>query len=213
MITWMEICNNSIQICEKVYKPREDTIFLIDTIVGLPNFEELQKNGWIEVGSGTGAIICCLQRQGELCLAVDRNYHAAKLTGQNAKMNKKTVQTVAGDGLTPFRRKTLPANVVFNPPYLPEDPEADKGLSHEEKIALIGGKKGDEETWRVLHQMDTYQTAFVIISSLATTPNEMQARGRGKFKVETVGKLQLGLETLWVVQVKTLTEEWRGFHP
>ncbi len=168
----------------------------------------------MEIGCGSGSIILAISKCEGRDIAIDMNYEATKLTKQNAEMNGCPLQVIAGHFNSPIRKGGMPKNVLFNPPYLPADPEMDKSLSDNERLALIGGQRGDETAWDMINRLESSQQAFIIFSSIATTPTEIKRRGQKEFHrdVEIVGELSLGLETLWAIQFKSQKESPRA-HP
>ncbi|RMG30903.1 MAG: hypothetical protein D6732_15490 [Methanobacteriota archaeon] len=180
---------------------------MIDGILNRSDFPKRKKEGLVEVGCGSGAVILTLSDPAQFNITIDRNFEAAVQTAENARINNLSICVVAGYLLTPFRRDGLPKTILFNPPYLPEDPEFDPYLSKADRLALIGGKKGDETAWKLVEGLEPTQEAFVIFSTIATNVTEIEMKAEElEVKWELVATLSLGLENLLLVHFKSQKE-------
>ncbi len=176
---------------------------MIDTLWTCPDFSKKKKQGLIEVGCGSGAIILTLASPPSMNIAIDRNFLAAVQTNENAKVNNIPLLSVVGHLLTPFRKGALPKTVLFNPPYLPADPELDRGLTEWDRMALIGGKRGDETAWELVKGLEKMQEAYIIFSTIATDGETIMKKAKQlKIEAEIVKTLSLGLETLLLIRFK-----------
>ncbi|MGB9986160.1 HemK2/MTQ2 family protein methyltransferase [Salarchaeum japonicum] len=115
----------------EVYQPAEDSMLLADVAV-----DELAADARVlEVGTGSGVVAERVQDAGVEVVASDLNPHACQ------QARERGVPVVRADLVAPFRDAAFDA-VVFNPPYLPEDPVAERGDWME--VALTGGETGRE---------------------------------------------------------------------
>ncbi len=112
----------------QVYSPAEDTYLLLNTAR-----EEIRPGDRVlEVGTGNGGIAIALWPDASLCIATDINPHAAAYVHAQGF---DVVQTDLCAGLRgPFDL------VIFNPPYLPTQPE--ERLEDWLEYALDGGPDG-----------------------------------------------------------------------
>nr|WP_282594314.1 HemK2/MTQ2 family protein methyltransferase [Halorientalis brevis] len=112
-----------------VYQPAEDSRLLGDAT------REFVDEGDVvlDVGTGSGWVASVAAEEGADVVGVDLNPHACR------EARDRGVQTVRGDLVEPFRNDAFDA-VLFNPPYLPTDPD-DEGDDWLEK-ALSGGETG-----------------------------------------------------------------------
>ncbi|MHA2091411.1 MAG: HemK2/MTQ2 family protein methyltransferase [Candidatus Kariarchaeaceae archaeon] len=189
-----------IYLHEKVYEPKEDSFLMLDTVIK----EDWNTNGVLEVGSGTGYVCLMLASKYEdyTMFAVDINYHAAKITHQNATVNQlSNVLVICGDLTTAFRKNSQPKICIFNPPYLPEDPTIDLETPVYEYQQLIGGTDGYETACRFLDALvSSEQIAYLILSSLATTPTKF-AKLYPDWKLDILASSHLGFETIWILRL------------
>ncbi len=167
---------------------------MADTIGTIP----CDLGGMLEIGTGTGiiSISAAVRCDRGFFIATDINFQAAVLAQQNAYLNNVILNVVATKFAMSFRRNSLPEFVVFNPPYLPEDPEFDRFLKPFEHYALIGGKKGTETLEEYLKTMQPHQFGYFIISSLATNPDEFT-------DAEVIASLKLMDEILYIIKVNS----------
>ena len=88
--------------------------------------------------------------------------------------------------------------IVFNPPYLPDDPK-------EHDIALHGGKHGYETIVRFLNTAGDHLTSqgkiLLLYSSLSKEDKVMQALERNLFEHKQVAKTHLFFEDLFVIVI------------
>ncbi len=189
-----------IYLHQKVYEPKEDSFLMLDTVIK----EDWDTNGVLEVGSGTGYV--CLMLASKYAdytmFAVDINYHAAKISHQNATVNQlSNVLVICGDLTTAFRKKSQPKICIFNPPYLPEDPMIDSETPVHEYQQLIGGSVGYEIAGRFLDTLESSeQIVYLILSSLAMTPTEFAKLHPG-WKLELLASSHLGFEIIWILRL------------
>lgn len=114
----------------QVYSPAEDTYLLLNTAR-----EEIRPGDRVlEVGTGNGCVAIALGPAASLCIATDINPHAAAAVHALAQ-GVDVVRTDLCAGLRgPFDL------VIFNPPYLPTQPE--ERLEDWLEYALDGGPDG-----------------------------------------------------------------------
>lgn len=190
----------TINISESVYKPREDSYLLLGV-----SKKEFTDQPIIEIGSGTGLTILSLARSypKENYLTIDLNFDAARLTHSNAKINQiNNCMILCGGLLSPFRKNGTPRNVIFNPPYLPANPEVDRLLSTNEKIMYVGGQKGYELSSHLINQLEDDHILLIILSSLASTPKEFNNMHPDWNIDEVASRNMDDGETLWVLKCR-----------
>lgn len=115
-----------------VYQPAADSMLLADVAL-----DELGTGTLaLEVGTGSGVVAeRVADETGARVVASDVNPHACRQARERA------VPVVRADLVSPFRDGAFDA-VLFNPPYLPADPDASRADWME--VALTGGETGRE---------------------------------------------------------------------
>ena len=114
---------------DPVYQPAEDSRLLGETCREFVDESELV----LDVGTGSGWVGSVAAEAGASVVGVDVNPHACR------EARDRGVPTVRGNLVDPFRDDVFDT-VLFNPPYLPTDPE-DEGDDWQER-ALSGGESG-----------------------------------------------------------------------
>ncbi|KAJ8955803.1 hypothetical protein NQ318_005344 [Aromia moschata] len=129
----------------EVYDPREDTFLLLDALEMEAGFlSKFNPTVVVEVGSGSGIVIAALAvmlRKSCLCMSTDINFTACQATKNTSILNDVSIECMAMDLLTCFKRKVFDV-VVFNPPYVVTESEEITG--HGLNRAWAGGKHGCE---------------------------------------------------------------------
>ncbi len=143
---------------ERVYQPAEDTQLLAETAV----IHVESSDRVLDVGTGSGFIASHVADEtGASVLGSDLNPHACR------QARAAGIPVVRADQLTPFRDGAFDV-VVFNPPYLPTDP--DKEWDDWMEAALSGGQDGREVIEPFLADLRRVLAsdgdAFVLVSSV-----------------------------------------------
>ncbi len=109
-----------ISVFPGVYEPAEDTWLLLDYIEFLGSIGKLRGAKFLEIGCGCGVVSIRAAMLGANVLAVDINPLAVENTIQNAKKLGVELRAKVSD-LFSNVDGTFDV-VVFNPPYIPENP-------------------------------------------------------------------------------------------
>jgi release factor glutamine methyltransferase len=143
----------------EVYEPAEDSRLLAETTA--EHLEDARR--LLDVGTGTGYVGARLREAtGASVVGTDLNPHACRRAHENG------IGAVQGDLLAPFGAESFDA-VTFNPPYLPTNPDAERGdwLA----VALSGGESGRAVIERFIEDLGRILTpdgaAFLLVSTYA----------------------------------------------
>lgn len=170
-----------------VYPPQEDTYLLKEVVENL----ELEGKKVLEIGCGNGEVTYSLEEGGANITAVDINENALDCTREKLENSDKHV----------IKHSDLFSDVdaqfdfiVFNPPYLPGDPEL-----------------GDEEKWyigeenivrRTLEESEDYLNSdgqvLMVVSSHTPELDQLMA----EFDLEKIREEKLWFEKLYVARRK-----------
>ena len=132
-----------------VYEPREDSFLLQEQV------KKLVKGSVLDVGTGSGiqAETAAKKKSVTRVVAVDIDKEAIELC--KATIRHRKIKFIVGDLFAGIRNKQKFDTIIFNPPYLPEEPKlkdlvgARNGLmtrqpdSEQRRAGLIGAEKGD----------------------------------------------------------------------
>ncbi|MAG78035.1 hypothetical protein CL616_01590 [archaeon] len=143
-----------------LYEPQEDS-FLLNKYV-----RQYAQGKILDMGTGTGlqAVTAMEDPENEV-LAIDINPEAVEY------VKNKGVNAIQSDLFENVKDKF--DLIIFNPPYLPEDPREPE----DSKLATTGGKKGDEILKKFLSQAKDHLNKngkiLVVISNLTGKPEEL----------------------------------------
>lgn len=129
----------TIHLDAHVYSPAEDTFLLLDAL------SYKKQSLVLELGTGCGIIALECARHGCNVICSDINPFAASLTYRNIQTNyshlKGKIQVVCADLFSAFTAKNQFDMILFNPPYLPTQPE-DRTGDYWFDQAVCGGSDG-----------------------------------------------------------------------
>jgi HemK-related putative methylase len=176
-----------------MYEPQEDS-YLLEKEVKEHAFGKV-----LDVGTGTGiqarAASGC-EKVAEV-LGVDIDKEAVDYC---IKKHKETgIKFIESDLFSNVDRSIKFDTIIFNPPYLPQDPEI-------EDIALYGGKKGYEVVVRFLCEMGDHlkRDGIVLLLFSSLTNKEIVEREieRNLFAFEELSKEHKFFEDLYVYKIE-----------
>lgn len=139
--------------------PRPDTEILVETALEKMALKNSQTWSFLDLGTGTGAIVCAIKASHPACqaTAVDFQTAALAVAEQNAKQHQLAIQFKQGSWFEPVKEQTFDL-IVTNPPYIEElDPHLKEGdVRFEPLTALTSGKDGLEDIRIIIEQAPTY---------------------------------------------------------
>jgi release factor glutamine methyltransferase len=183
----------------EIYEPREDSQLLAEVV------KKYAKGRVLDMGTGSGiqAVTAAKKKSVRSVLAVDKNPDAVKTV---KGLGVKKITVTKSDLFKKVKGKF--DTILFNPPYLPQDP----GVKDD---ALYGGKQGYETIVRFLDQVDEYLAPkgeiLLLFSSFSNKEKVMEAIEHNLLYGVEVGKTHVFMEDLWVYRIRrtNLHEELR----
>lgn len=176
-----------------VYEPAEDSHLLASVAL-----DRLAGAGRVlEVGTGSGYVAERIaERTGALVVGSDVNPHAC------VSARDRGVEAVRADLVSPFADGAFDA-VVFNPPYLPTDPEHEWDDWMER--ALSGGESGreviDEFLASVGRVLAPDGRVLLLVSSLAGVEEVVSRAGEAGFSAASLADESYPFETLSILEL------------
>jgi len=186
-----------------VYEPAEDTYLMIE------NISLDSKDRVLEVGTGSGLIALSCAQQGCNVTCTDLNPHAVRLTYKNYQYNKPhlkgSLAVIQGDLFQPIRPLHQFDAVLFNPPYLPTQPEEQIGGNGWFDRAVGGGPTGLDCTYCFLTQVKNYLKptgkSYIIASSLSPLQLIEQWSKQQHLHLKKISLKHFDDETLYLYQL------------
>jgi release factor glutamine methyltransferase len=185
---------------DQVYVPEADTYLLLEAA----RAEVKAGDRVLEIGTGSGMIAAELVRIANV-VATDINPHAVFCA------RNKGVDVVQSDLFSGIRG--MFDLVIFNPPYLPTQPE--ERIDDWLEYALDGGVSGRVVIEKFVAEVGTVLSpggrVLLLISSLTGLPEVRDLFSRQGFTTDIVLKKKVEDETLYVLKITRIAEkESRG---
>jgi len=175
-----------------VYQPAEDSGLLARAASERLGPDERV----LEVGCGSGYVAAEVAATGANVVASDLNPHACREAADRG------LQTVRADLVSPFVSGAFDA-VLFNPPYLPADPDAERDDWME--VALTGGESGraviDPFLDSVGRVLAPDGRVFLLVSSLTGVEEVTERAGENGFSAAARAEESFPFETLSVLEL------------
>ncbi|WP_135854663.1 HemK2/MTQ2 family protein methyltransferase [Halorussus salinus] len=185
----------------EVYQPAEDSHLLADAAVAdlqsLPSDDRSDAPLALEVGTGSGYVAEKVGDETDLrVLGSDLNPHACR------QARERGVEAVRADLLEPFRDDAFDA-VLFNPPYLPTDPDAERDDWME--VALSGGEDGRKVIEPFLESVGRALApdgaVYLLVSSLTGVDEVVALAEKEGFSAVALRDESFPFETLTVLKL------------
>jgi release factor glutamine methyltransferase len=179
---------------EQVYQPAEDSYLLATTAIECVESDERV----LDVGTGSGYVAATVREETDArVVGTDINPHACRET---RKRGSDVVRTDLVSGLCgPFDV------VLFNPPYLPTDPDEEQNDWMER--ALSGGPEGRTVIDRFLDSVGSVLTAesrvYLLASTLSGLDDVRTCAASNGFESEIIAEDSIPFETLVVFEITT----------
>ena len=188
-----------LEISKDIYFPAEDTFFLIESINLTDHHQSI-----IEIGGGSGIISIVLAQKNPKArfVVTDLAINSVKTIKINSRINRVEgqIDPICMDKIQGLRFYS-PEYIIWNPPYLPIDKESNS-LSLMEKIMLLGGKKGYEETYSLIEYLRSSRIKtklITVFSSLAWDVKKLKMFHKKGIKAEIINEKKLFFEKLYLV--------------
>ncbi len=169
-----------------IYEPAEDSYLLLEQV------KKYAKGKVLDLGTGTGILA-------EAALEKTKDVLAADVTEEAVDfVKKKGVKAVKSDLFSNIKGKF--DLIIFNPPYLPEEPKEPEDSS----LSTTGGKRGNEIIERFLLQakehLEEDGKILMVFSSL--TPNIDKLIKKYKYSYKKLSEKSFFFEKLYVYLIE-----------
>lgn len=193
-----------IYIHNEVYEPSEDTFLLVNAI-------DIKKSErFFEIGTGTGIISLFLAKKGFDGVCCDINPIAVELVKKNYLTNQlkllASLDIRLGDMFNALSLDEKFDVIIFNPPYLPTEPDEYVGGSGWFDKAVSGGVDGLSVTIGFLENVSGFLKekgrAYFVFSSLSDKEKLHKILDKNKLEYEVVSKNQFDDEVLFIYKIR-----------
>jgi release factor glutamine methyltransferase len=167
-----------------IYQPREDSFLLQEQV----KLEVKQDDKVLDIGTGSGI-------QALTALETSKDITASDINPECLENLK--IKTIKSDLFENIQEKF--DLIIFNPPYLPKDPNEPKDSA----LATTGGKKGNEIIKKFLQQAKSHLTEkgriLLLYSSLSgDIPKIVKELS---YNLEILSKASFFMEELFVAKI------------
>ncbi|MBI5229292.1 methyltransferase [Candidatus Micrarchaeota archaeon] len=191
-----------LNISKKVYEPHEDSFLLAKAVSKYAGGKVLD----VGCGSGIQSIVAARKRAVWNVVGVDVSEKALDVSEENAELNGvgENCYFIQSNLFSGIGKNEGFDTIVFNPPYLPTDPDE----VNEEGVAWDGGSNGRKVIERFLNELEGFLKPRGILltigSSLSNNGKTIRTLKKKGFRVEIVGEEKFFFEKLTVVKAQKI---------
>lgn len=157
LIGFKEFWGLNFKVTPDTLIPRPDTEILVET--ALEKTKNQQEGAMLDLGTGTGAIICALksERPNAKAMATDFDQAALEVAQTNAKLLRLEIDFLQGSWFEPVLERKFNC-IVSNPPYIEQnDQHLQQGDVRFDPItALTSGHDGLDDLTTIIAQAPSY---------------------------------------------------------
>ncbi len=188
-----------LELNEEVYNPSEDSLLMLTV---LDELSLLNNMTCLDLGTGSGILAIKMAKMGCETVGSDISLKALELAHRNAIMNGVHMNLVQGNLTRHFRGNSFDI-VVFNPPYIPEEPDPSIELSiawaggNREGRKLIDGLMSDLP--RILRKGGL---SLILHANYNKPHKTIELASKIGMKAKIVGRRKLAFHELLVVEIR-----------
>ncbi|MFW6220301.1 MAG: HemK2/MTQ2 family protein methyltransferase [Nanoarchaeota archaeon] len=175
-----------------IYEPKEDS-YLIEK-----HIKNYAKGNVLDVGTGSGILANKAEKFANKVYAIDIQSEVIKYCKKEYK--NKNIIFLKSDLFSALNKEKISFDlIIFNPPYLPNDPKF-------EDITLFGGKKGYETIEKFFLNVSKFLKSngkiLLLFSNLTNKEKVDEIINNYGFSFELIDKEQIFFEILYVYLIK-----------
>lgn len=175
----------------EIYEPREDSFLL------LKHVKNYENDSFLDMGTGSGILAMEASKYCKFVLACDKNKKAVKeLVKLINKNNLINIRAVYSDLFSNIKQNF--DIIMFNPPYLPSDPNYPD-------ISLDGGKQGYEIIEKFLYQAKKFLRPkgkiVLLFSSLSKKGKIDKILENSGYRYKKIDQEKIDFEDLYIYEI------------
>jgi release factor glutamine methyltransferase len=184
---------------EHVYEPAEDSFLLAEKMT------VTEDDAVLDMGTGCGILAVLAAEKAKRVLAVDINPYAIECANKNAEMNgaKKKIEFRHGDLFQPIKPNEHFSLILFNAPYLPSEPNEERGWIGK---AWAGGSNGRKVIDRFVMDAPNFLAAGgriqLVQSSLSDVDRTLKMFSERNLRAMVVAQVKVAFERIVLVEAK-----------
>ena len=184
-----------LEPCANVYEPSDDSFLLAD------NIRVLENERVLDMGTGCGIQGIIASKMGATVTSSDISEEALKCAKKNALLNGADITFVKSDLFSGIEGGF--DLIMFNPPYLPAEPEE---IKDELASTWDGGEGGVEVTLGFIKEVKNHLKdggrALLVASTLSIPENPRDIFAKQGLISKIIGEKPLFFEKLYIYMIR-----------
>lgn len=186
-------------VSEDVYEPAEDTFLLAENLLVDKKYVVL------DLGTGCGILGILAAKQAREVVATDLNPYAVCCAKRNTKLNKveRRMHILLGDLFQPIKGTEHFSLILFNPPYLPSEPNEEKTWIGR---AWAGGPTGRKLIDRFIKESPQYLNEngriLMVQSSLSNVNKTLHKLKEARLRFKILAEKKVMFEKIVLIEAR-----------
>lgn len=182
-----------------VYEPADDTFLIAEKM----NIAE--DDNVLDMGTGCGILAVLAAQKAKSVLAVDINPHAIQCARKNAENcgYKEGIEFRRGNLFRPIKKNEQFSLILFNPPYLPSEPNEEKSWIGK---AWAGGRNGRKIIDKFIVDAYNFLVAGgkiqLVQSSLSNIDRTIQMFSELDLRTTIIAQVKFAFESVVLLEAK-----------
>lgn len=184
---------------EHVYEPADDTFLIAEKM------KVAEDDNVLDMGTGCGILAVLAAQKAQSVLAVDINPHAIQCASKNAENSgvKERIEFRKGNLFLPIKKNENFSLILFNPPYLPSEPNEEKSWIGK---TWAGGRNGRKIIDQFIVEASNFLAAGgkiqLVQSSLSNINRTIEMFSELDLRTTIIAQVKVAFESIVLLEVK-----------